>query len=203
MKVGFNMTDSNGIYSNVGQKLKILAKIILVFGILLSVTLSIIMFVNSGNASSSYLFGDEMTSFYIILGIIFLFAGSFFSVLFSYMVYAFGAIAEKYLKEKIIYENRRNIVRINPNYANTKQHIYNDDNYDSQEITSDEISDLIGELNMLLVNGQITMDEFQRRYDEICEKNVSDCVAVKCPNCRADVKEGANFCTKCGTKIDI
>lgn len=98
------MTETGEFLGNtfqfIGGKLKSLAKFILVAGILASVILGIVMFANAGNASENYILGDSLSGFYTTLGFIILIGGTIMSIICSFVLYAFGALAEKYLNEK-------------------------------------------------------------------------------------------------------
>ena len=90
----------NSTFKYVGGKLKSMAKFFFVVGILASVILGIVMFSNAGKASEMSYIGESISGFYVTLGFIILIGGIIMTVLFSFVLYAFGAITEKYLNEK-------------------------------------------------------------------------------------------------------
>lgn len=271
------MTKTGGFLGStfqfIGGKLKSLAKFILVTGILASVILGIVMFVNAGNASESYILGDSLTGFYTTLGFIILIGGVIMSIICSFVLYAFGAIAEKYLNEKeqrinnfktqnmhntqeqvyrdsspistnywtcpkcgMLISNSMNVCgncgaskvpetiknnqecilqpgewvcskcgRINPDYVGTcgcgevKSSFNN--SYNESEDLDEEQNKSIGILNQMLINGQITQEEFDNRYSEFVNKNRNQVYPKRCSKCNSVLKQGAVFCQKCGTKV--
>ena len=199
--------------------------------------------------------------------------GVIMSIICSFVLYAFGAIAEKYLNEKeqrinnfktqnmhntqeqayrdsspistnywtcpkcgMLISNSMNVCgncgsskvketvknnqeyvlqpgewmcskcgRINPDYVGTcgcgevKSSFNN--SYNESEHLNEEQNKSIGILNQMLINGQITQEEFDNRYSEFVNKNRNQVCPKRCSKCNSVLKQGAVFCQKCGTKV--
>lgn len=258
------------IFEYVGGKLKSLAKFFFVVGISASIILGIVMFVNAGNASEMSYIGESMSGFYTTFGFIILIGGTIMTVLFSFVLYAFGSIAEKYLNEKEeketdkktrnaynaqrpYYQNTSPIynnywtcpkcgmlisnstkvcgncgtVKARNAYNNTQEAVLKPGDwvcpkcgkvnsayvgtcgcggtkiiYEDTSVSEQDQDKTIGILNQMLANGQITQEEFEKRYSEITGENSEQDLPKVCPQCNTELKEGAVFCQKCGTKVN-
>lgn len=115
-----------------GGKIKSMAKFIFVVGILFSVILAIVLFVNSENVTQVYMFGNYLSWVLGILGLITLIGGIIASVLFSFVLYAYGSIVEKYLNEK-----EQRIGDSNAQNGDNSQDSYINENPQSIEITEE------------------------------------------------------------------
>lgn len=77
------------MYNNISGKIKVLASVLCWVGIIISVVISIIIFIQAGEA-----YGAVEGSLYA-MGYLILIGGSFFSWIGSFFVYGFGELIEK------------------------------------------------------------------------------------------------------------
>lgn len=197
----------NVIFRNIGHKLKMLAKIIFVIGILASIIIGIVMFIMAGTASKAFLVGGMLSSVYITIGFVVIIFGTLISIISSFCFYGLGEAADinTHSINKEVISQKHNNEKVSG--LSAKKEINNNiekvsNNY-SVDFEEENESDYIANLNQMLLNGQISKEEFERIYGSVSDKADNLPEHRICPYCNSELRENAEFCTKCGQKLEF
>lgn len=176
-------------YSDIERKIKISSIVVLVVGIIISLLLAIIMFVNAGktNQVMSYFSSNSdsaISGTLIVLGIAILIGGTIISVITSFLIYGFAVLIENTSLMRLQSNSSVNCDSVSDiSLKNTTAQV---NSSDSNEIHITN-KDLQGNYNRTINNSKVQ------------SKTSSD--TVFCEKCGSKLRSNSKYCSVCGETV--
>lgn len=149
------------MYNEVGEKIKKLAKVLAIIGIMGAVIFGI-MLINKGVELSEHSYSSEaLGTTYTILGIVVILGGSLVSWLSYLTLYGFGELVDRAISiDRKLSDNRNNNVFLEQSSSVAEKN----DAEKRAPTASEELAQLKSKFN----NGEISKKEYIKRLKEFC-----------------------------------
>lgn len=209
---------------NAGQKLKTVAKILLILGLLSGIILGIVMFSKAGESKETYFIGDTASGLFTWLGFGFLLGLPALSIVHYFLLNGLGnaiellssARLENCMDKPSVQEEKAAVLRNQYGFYCSKcgnyvaegdyecmrckcKLVYPGDE-DYMEISS---SDLEKNDEKPEREYEESISSESRRLDSDANRYGSRFAQrITCPSCHTELKHDARFCSTCGRKMD-
>lgn len=203
----------NRKFSDFSKKIKVVAKIILIVGVLAGIILGIVMFSKSGTSKDTFLIGNASSEFFNWLGFGFLLGLPSLSLVLFFLLYGLGEVLETLKKNgegssavHTVPEKRISKAKVAANeyglYCSYCNNYINNGDHECSRCHSVLVYDDHPQSRIEEDNNPLkTAASSENIYTHYSKSNSGNTERY-CPKCGATLKSDSVFCFKCGTKVE-